>query len=70
MLTTNSPSVSWLVVAAVAIFSMYVSTCDSISEAVVVVVLAGALLMVPSVFVLPTDTPCCLFAFLARFAAE
>ena len=68
VLATNAPSVSWLVVAAAAIFSMYVSTCDSNSEAVAVSELAGAWFMMPEVFALTNETPHCLFDLLARFS--
>ena len=69
VLATNTPSVSWLLVAAAAMFSMYVSTCGIILEAVAVATLAGAWLMVPEVFALQKEIPCCLFALLAQFVA-
>ena len=66
VLATNASSVLWLVVAAAAMFSMYVSICGSMSEAVVGVAWVGAWSMGPAVFVLLKATPCCFFALLAQ----
>ena len=66
MEATNAPIVSWLVVAAAAVFSMYVSTCGSMPVAVEVAALAGARLMVLTVCALPKEMP---LVLLAQFVA-
>ena len=69
VLVTNTPGISWLLVAASVMFYIYVSTCDSMSVVVEVAALAGAWLMVLAVCALPKDTPRLLFVLSARFVA-
>ena len=69
VLATIDSSVLWLVVAAANMLFMYISTCGRMSEAVAVAAWTSERSMGPAVFALPKETPRCLFALLAQFAA-